>query len=116
MQEHNTVTVGLGRTVAWVATMVHDHGRVRRVAKGAKHGTTGHGAAEDERGQGGARYSMARAWRGWGGPWRSKGGAVYRAYGEIEKKCYVCNQWRWWINFPNSMKMYKTSIFRAPLE
>jgi hypothetical protein len=91
MQEHNTVTVGLGRTVAWVATMVHDHGRVRRGAKGAKHGVTGRGAAGDERGPRGARYSMARAWRGWGGPWRSKGGAVYCEYGEIEKKCYVCN-------------------------
>jgi hypothetical protein len=50
MQEHNTVTVGLGRTVAWVATMVHDHGRVRRGAKGAKHGVTERGAAGDERG------------------------------------------------------------------
>ena len=74
MQEHNTVTVGLGRTVAWVATMVHDHGRVRRGAKGAKHGAPRRGAAGDECGQGGVRYSMA-PWSGHGVVGEDLGGA-----------------------------------------
>jgi prephenate dehydrogenase len=65
MQEHNTVIVGLGRTAAWVATMVHDHGRVRRGVKGAKYDVTERGAAGDECGQRGARYSgQGMAWLG----------------------------------------------------